>query len=573
MSFDGVVIRAIIYELNQIITGGRISKIYQPNKRDLTLVIRSQGKNHLLRLSAHPAFPRIHLTTSKDRNPQEPPPFCMILRKFCKGGLVESIQQVGMERIVHLNILTRNEIGDRVPKRIVVEIMGKHSNIILMNPENNLILDSMVRVNQEISQVRHLSPGVPYMPPPAQDKINPLEVDQNQFIAGFDYNRGRLDQQIVHRFTGLGPQIAKEIIHRAGLSKREQLWQAFHTMMKQIEHHQYQPSIIESDGKKVFTVIPLTFIRGKVQTFNSINHCIDEFYTSKAKQDQLRQHTHDLRRRIENELSKSKKKLKMLEREYADDKKAEQARLYGELLMASLHQVKRGDTEIEVINFFDPSCPTIKIPLDPALTPAENAERYFKKYRKYKASKTWNRQQKEKTIQKIKYLESVQMQLLHSNQQEIDQIREELAEAGILKIKQEKTSRKKSAQPTPLHVYSSDQTLILVGKNNRQNDYLTQKMASAQDTWLHTKEIPGSHVVIRGSSISQSTLLEAAMLAAYFSKARESSQVPVDYTLVKHVKKPKGAHPGFVIYEKQKTLFVTPDQKKIQQLLKNSSAN
>lgn len=570
MSFDGVVIRAIVHELNQIIVGGKIRKIYQPHKRELTFLIRSHGKNYQLRLSAHSAFPRIHLTTAKEQNPQEPPPFCMILRKFCEGGWIESIQQVGLERIVHLNIFTRNEIGDRVFKRVIVEMMGKHSNIILVDPKKNIILDSIVHVNQAMSQVRQLSPGVLYTPPPSQHKINPLNVVQDSFIAGFDYNGGKLDQQIVQRFTGLGPQIAKEILHRSGLGRREQLWQSFHSMMTQIQQHHYQPSIIETDKKTIFSVIPLTFIRGKVQSFTSVNQCVDQYYTTKVKQDRFRQQMHELRRLIDHELSKNKKKLKRLEKEYADDQKAEETRLYGELLMASLHQIKRGALEVEVVNFFDPNYPTVKIPLDPARTPAENAERYFKKYRKYKASKTWNHQQREKTMERIEYLESVRVQLLHADPQEMEQIREELTEVGLIKSRQQE-KRKKVAKPTPLHVYSSDQTLILVGKNNRQNDYLLQKIASAQDTWLHTKEIPGSHVVIRGTSISPSTLIEAAMLAAYFSKARESSQVPVDYTLVKHVKKPKGAHPGFVTYKKQKTLFVTPDPTKIQQLLEQSS--
>lgn len=568
---DGVVIRAIIHELNQLITGGRISKIYQPNKRDLTFVIRSQGKNHRLCLSAHPTLPRIHLTTLKEKNPQNPPSFCMILRKFCEGGTIESIEQVGMDRIVHLNIFTRNEMGDRVIKRLVIEIMGKHSNIILVNPENNRILDSIVRVTQQMSQARQIAPGLLYQSPPTQTKLNPLEIEYEPFIAGFDYNGGRLDRQIVNRFSGLGPQTAKEIIHRWGIGSRKELWDAFQSLMQQIRNHQYQPSIIETGDKKILTVLPLTSIQGKTKSFSSINQCVDEFYTTKAKQDRLRQQTIDLQRLIQSELMRNKKKMKLLIQESNDDQKAEQARLFGELLMASLHQIKRGEKEVQVANFFDPNNPMIKIPLDPAKTPVENAENYFKKYRKYQAAKKWKQKEIEKSQEKIAYLETVQMQLSHPDQHEIDQIREELEEVGIVKPKHQKKSKNPSTKPTLLHVYSSDQTLILVGKNNRQNDYLTHKVASAKDTWLHTKEIPGSHVVIRGSSISQTTLMEAAMLAVYFSKARESSQVPVDYTLVKYVKKPKGAHPGFVTYEKQKTLYVTPDSDKIQQLLAQAS--
>ena len=567
MAFDGVVTRAIVFELNQILQGGRIRKIYQPHKRDLTLAIRSQGKNYSLHLSAHPIYPRIHLTQFKHQNPQEPPPFCMILRKFCEGGTIESIQQVDLDRIVHLNIRTRNEIGDNVQKRIVIEIMGKHSNIILLNCENNMILDSMVHVNQQISRARQILPGIPYMPPPSQQKTNPLEVDYDQFIAGFDYNRGKLDQQMVQRFTGLGPQLAKEILHRSRLPKREQLWQSFHQLTKQIQDHQYQPMIIKAKEKKVLSVFPLSSIQGEIQTFSTVNQCVDQYYTELALQNQLKQQRQALQRFLQNELSKNKKKLKKLERKKADDQKAKQAQLFGELLMASLHHVKRGATEIEVVNYLDPTMPMIKIPLDPARSPIENAEHYFKIYRKRKDAHRWHQQQKEKIEQMITYLETIQTQLLHANLEEMDQIREELTDIGIIKSKRKSPSKKRETKPTPLKVYSSDKTLILVGKNNRQNDYLTHKIASSQDTWLHAKEIPGSHVVIRSATISQTTLMEAAMLAAYFSKARESSQVPVDYTLVKHVKKPKGAHPGFVTYKNQKTLFVTPDHKKIEKML------
>lgn len=567
MAFDGVVTRAIVFELNQMIKGGKIRKIYQPHKRDITLIIRAQGKNHSLHLSADPIYPRLHLTTFKQQNPQEPPPFCMILRKFCKGGWIESIQQVGMDRIVHLNIRTRNELGDHVHKRIVIEMMGKHSNIILMDCENNTILDSIVHVTEQVSRVRQVLPGIPYTPPPHQQKMHPLEIEYDQFIAGFDYNRGKLDQQIVHRFTGIGPLMAKEILHRSRLPKREQLWKSFQCIMNQIQNNQYQPMIIETKEKKVLTVIPFTFIQGKSIPFSSVNACVDHYYTVKAQQNQLKQKRQALQRMIQKELTKHQKKLKQLKQKQTDQQKAKQAQLFGELLMASLHQVKRGDTEIEVVNYFDPALATVKIPLDPALTPTENAEQYFKRYRKLKDSQRWQQEQKEKTTQMIQYLETIQTQLTHANQEEIDQIREELTEVGIIKPNRTNTKKKRVSKLTPLKVYSSDKTLILVGKNNRQNDYLTQKIASSQDTWLHAKEIPGSHVVIRSSTISETTLMEAAMLAAYFSKARESSQVPVDYTLIKHVKKPKGAHPGFVIYKNQKTLFVTPDREKIEKML------
>lgn len=566
MSFDGVVTRAIVHELQQTLLGGRISKIYQPQPRDLTLVIRAKRANHLLLLSAHASLPRIQLTQTKPNNPKEPPSFCMLMRKYCEGGIIHAIEQVEMERIVHIDILARNELGDPVVRRLVMEIMGRHSNLILINLEDSRILDSIVHVGYNVSQVRQVLPGLTYVSPPPQQKSNPLTVNETQFIAGFDYNGGRLDRQIVNRFTGIGPQLAKEIVHRAGLGQRTKLWKAFRATIEQIKQHQYQPTIVNTSTKKYFAAFPLTFLPGTATTFATMNECIDQFYTSKAKQDWIRQQTSDLYRLVQNELAKNKKKLTVLDKEFQKIKRADQMRIYGELLMASLYQVKRGDTELEVVNFYDPKSPIVKIPLDPVYTPIENAERYFKKYNKLKTAYKWNREQKEKTKKDIAYLESILVQLEQLTVAEIEQIREELAEAGILKQKQTK-QKKKPIKPTPLQLYSSDQTPIWVGKNNKQNDYLTHRLASSYDTWLHTKEIPGSHVVIRSRSISEQTLREAAMLAAYFSKARESSQVPVDYTLVKHVKKPSGGRLGFVTYEKQQTIYVTPDPEKVEQLL------
>lgn len=569
MSFDGIVTRAMVHELNQKIIGGRISKIYQPHTHDLNLVIRAKGENHILLISAHPSFPRIQLTSNKENNPKTPPSFCMFMRKHCEGGTIQSITQVGMERIIYIDILSRSELGDPTIRRLVVEIMGRHSNIILIKPEDEQILDSMIHVNSSTSRYRQVLPGQPYVLPPSQQKIHPLEVDKTKFIAGFDYNGGQLDRQIVSRFTGIGPQLAKEIVHRAGIGQKEQLWVSFSSIMQQVAKHIYEPTLIEGKKKTFFSAFPLTYLQGNRQTFPSMNQCVDKFYTKKVKQDQLKQKIHQLAKRVQSELSKNQKKIQILEKESVKIQQADQWRIYGELLMAHLHEVQRGETEVEVNNFFEPESPMIKIPLDPAFTPAKNAERFFKKYHKLKSAKKWNFEQKEKTYQHIQYLESILVQLQYSDTQEIEQIRDELIETGILRKSQRK-KKKQKAHPTPLQIYSSDQTPIWIGKNNRQNDYLTHKLARSQDTWLHTKEIPGSHVVIRSEQFSKQTLYEAAMLAAYFSKAKESSQVPVDYTLVKHVKKPNGAHPGYVIYKNQRTLYVTPDQKIIQQLLRNS---
>jgi predicted ribosome quality control (RQC) complex YloA/Tae2 family protein len=567
MSFDGIVTRAVVHELNQVLSGGRITKIYQPADLELILHIRSQGKNHQLLLSAHPAFARVQLTKAKTDNPSEPPMFCMLLRKHAEGGIIESIHQVGMERIIQIDFRTRDELGDVVKRRLVMEIMGRHSNIILLDPEKNVVFDGIRRVSHAISKYRQIYPGVPYLEPPSQGKRNPLTADKNTFISGFDYNGGRLDKQIVARFTGISPLLAKEIVEQTGPGSRDQLWETFSSYMERAREHDFRPVIIKAKQKSHFYVWPLSHLDGEIQSFPSISECLEHFYYGKAQRDRIRQQTHDLMRKLKNEIEKNTKKIEILQNEINQADKADQYRMFGELVTASLYQIKRGDTEVKTINYFDPETPEVTIPLDPTLSPPENAQRYFKKYNKLKAAKKWNTEQIEKAKEENLYLESVLVQLENCSLREVEQIRDELAEQGWLKRQSNKRERKRKDVPAPLKVISGDGTVILVGKNNKQNDYLTHQLASSTDTWLHTKEIPGSHVVIRSKQVTDQTLLEAAMLAAYFSKGRESSRVPVDYTLIKHVKKPSGARPGFVTYENQKTLYVTPEEEQIKKIL------
>lgn len=569
MSFDGMVTRAIVHELQSLI-GGRITKIYQPSQTDLVLHVRAFGQNRKLLLSAHPAYARVHFTNAPQDNPKEPPMFCMLLRKHGEGAVINRIEQVGMERIIHMDLRTRDELGDETIRRLVIEIMGRHSNIIFMDPVTGHIFDSIKRVSHAMSQVRQIYPGATYVAPPSQNKKNPLEVDQHHFIAGFDYNSGRIDKQIVNRFTGIGPLLAKEIVHRAGIGSREQLWQTFAHWMTLARNHQYEPVITQSSSKSTFSPWPLFHLNGETKTFHSMSDCLEQFYFGKAERDRIRQQTHDLMRKLKNEIEKNKKKAHLLQLEMEEAKKAETYRVYGELITAFMHQIQRGDDLLEAINYYDPATPMIQIPLDPALSPSENAQHYFKKYNKLKAAIKWNAEQISKAEQEIAYLDSVLVQLENTSLKDLEQIREELEEEGWLKKTIKRPSRKKKETPVPMSVYSSDGTLILVGRNNKQNDYLTHHLASPTDTWLHTKDIPGSHVVIRAKEVSKTTLLEAAMLAAYYSKARESSQVPVDFTLIKHVKKPSGARPGFVIYEHQQTVYVTPDETKIKEMIDQS---
>lgn len=570
MAFDGVVTRAVVRELNKLV-GGRIAKIHQPHHSDIVMQVRMQGETVKLLLSANPTYPRLHVTTEEFTNPLEAPMFCMLLRKHCEGGLIESIEQVGMERIVHIDVRTRDELGDTARRRIIMEIMGKHSNIILVDPATGMILDSAMHVTLAISQYRQVVPGRPYVSPPSQNKRDPLSTTQQEFLSSLDWNSGRLDKQMVDAYTGISPLLAKEIVHRAGLANRVTLWEAFSTVREAIREHRYAPSIVETKEKSYFHVVELTHLTAQsTATFDSIHTCLQAYFEGKALRDTVKQRSHDLIRFVTAERNKNEKKIEKLEHTLQEAKDAEQFRLYGELITANMHQIKRGDTELVTVNWYDESGATVTIPLDPLKTPSENLQSYYRRYNKAKNSLQVVSEQIEQARAEIAYLDGLLVQLGHASLQEAEEIREELVEQGYIRDRKKRGPRKKKDVRPELERYvSTDGTDILVGKNNKQNDYLTNKLASPHDTWLHTKDIPGSHVVIRAREFSEQTLWEAANLAAYFSRAQQGSQVPVDYTLVKHVKKPSGSKPGFVIYEQQRTLYVTPDENLIRQLRKS----
>ncbi|GBF12176.1 NFACT family protein [Tepidibacillus sp. HK-1] len=565
MAFDGFVTRALVHELSEKITNQKIHKIYQPHQTDLVFLIRGFQGNQQLLISANPTYPRIHLTTRNFINPAEPPMFCMLLRKHLEGGVIEQIRQVDHERIIEIDIKTRDELGDIHTKRLIVEIMGRHSNIILVNPDTNLIIDGITHVTPAISSYRQVYPGREYIAPPAQNKLNPLEVTQDQFFSVLQFNEGKIEKQLVQQFTGMGPSVAKEILVLAGLPTRENVWNSFSNWMDKIRQHDYLPTIIVSEEKTDFSVLPLTHMAGQMESFTSINVCLEQFYDQKAERDTIRQKVLDLSKLLSNEKHKNEKKIDNLLNDLEDAKKADQYRLFGELITAHLHQIKKGDQEANVINYYDENQNRLTIPLDPLKTPSENAQMYFKKYSKYKNSLDYIETQLVQTREEISYLETILTQLENASVEDIDDIREELIEQGYLRDRK-RQNRKKKKDPEIEQFISTEGHPIFVGKNNRQNEYLTHRLASSSDTWLHTKDIPGSHVVIKSREFGEKTLLEAATLAAYFSKAKHSSQVPVDYTRIKYVKKPNGAKPGFVIYENQKTVFVTPDEKLVETL-------
>jgi len=610
MALDGLVVRAIVHELQQIV-GGRVSKIHQPTPHDIILQLRAASGNARLLLSANLTYPRVHLTDRQLPNPPEPPMFCMLLRKHCEGGVIEAVEQTGAERVIRIRVRQRDELGDISAKIILVELMGRHSNIILLDPRTDTIMDGIHHVTPALSSYRVVMPGVAYTPPPEQDKINPWETGREAFVrtmaeelaastaaaaaAGQEASAGSgagpiaatpaaWEKALVARFSGVSPLAAREIVHRAvqaepagtaatenlaGASAHapasfvpERLWAAFGAVMADLRADRYRPNIVRADksGKLAFSVIALTHLGGEAEAFATVSACLDRFYSEKAERDTVKQRTSDLTRLLQNEKHKNEKKLEKLGETLEEAKEADRLRVIGELLTSALHLIRKGDKSVEVINYYDEEQKPLAIALDPLLTPSENSQRYFKKYVKAKNSLAVVEEQLRLTRAEIVYLDNLLAQLAVASLSDIEEIRDELIEQGYLRDRRKAVKKKKKDRPALTCYTSSEGVPIYVGKNNLQNEYLTNRLAGSGDTWLHTKDIPGSHVVIRSDAFGEDTLLEAAQLAAYFSQARGSSSVPVDYTLIRHVRKPSGSKPGFVIYDRQKTLFATPDE-------------
>jgi predicted ribosome quality control (RQC) complex YloA/Tae2 family protein len=564
MSFDGLFTKLMTNEISSTLNSGRINKIYQPFKNEIMMQIRSNGKNHKLLLSAHPSYARVQLTNDSYDNPSEPPMFCMLLRKHLEGSIIEKIYQIGLDRMIAIEVKGRNELGDVSYKKLVIEIMGRHSNIVLIDKDKDIILDSIKHVSYAVNSHRAILPGQKYILPPQQEKLDPFELEANEILRKLDFNAGKLDKQLVEHFAGISPLLAREIVYKAGLANRLTLPKAFIEILKQIQQRDIHPSITINNQKEAFYFLPLEHMKGETKYFERLSDMLDRYYFGKAERDRVKQQANDLERFIQNEKDKNEKKIEKLYSTLEDAKKADQYQLFGELLTANMYSLQRGLKEIEVINYYDENGATVVIPLDPLKTPSDNAQKYFSKYQKAKNSIEIVKNQIRLAEEELLYFESLQQQLMAASIRDIAEIREELVDEGYIRERQKKKNKSPNQGKPILETYrASNGTDILVGKNNKQNDYLTNKLAGRDEIWLHTKDIPGSHVVIRSKEPDDETIKEAATLAAYFSKARLSSSVPVDFTKVRYVKKPNGAKPGFVIYDNQQTIYVTPDEEKI----------
>ncbi|WP_026476426.1 Rqc2 family fibronectin-binding protein [Alkaliphilus transvaalensis] len=580
MALDGIVVASIVHELTSLLPGNKIEKIHQPEADELIIALRSQGKNHKLLLSSSSQHTRVHFTNVAKENPSVPPVFCMFLRKHLQGGRIVSIEQPNFERIIKFVIESYDELNILKQKHLIVELMGKHSNIILVEAETNRILDSIKRVSFDVSRQRQVLPGLTYTLPPAQNKLNPLLIENlDGFKEGLTPNMSSPVYKVIYSsFTGISPLIAREICFNANVSDDQpllaldeadyqKLFHSFKNLMTIVKKGTFIPSLYIDDatGKYVdFNVLGLNHLSYyRTETYESPSLLLESFYQNKDSKERMKQRTQDLRKNISLKLERLYNKIENLEKDLKNAEKAEECKVYGDLITANIHLLKDKEAAVSVINYYDPDMKEITIPLDQKLTPAQNAQKYFKQYNKYKTAVKEVAHQREIAVEEINYLEQILISLDHVTQlADIEEIYTELIETGY--VKKRATNKKNTGnikKTSYLKYLSSDGYEIYVGKNNKQNDEITFKISGKNDLWLHVKDMPGSHTILKcqEGEYTDQALLEAATLAAYYSKAKNATKVPIDYTLRKNVRKQSGAKPGMVIYDHFQTVYVDGD--------------
>ncbi len=551
MSFDGFFLHHMVEELRRELVNGRIQKINQPFEQELVLQIRSNRQSHRLLLSAHPVFGRIQLTQTTFENPAQPSTFIMVLRKYLQGALIESIEQVENDRIVEMTVSNKNEIGDHIQAALIIEIMGKHSNILLVDKSSHKILEVIKHVGFSQNSYRTLLPGSTYIAPPSTESLNPFTIKDEKLFEILQ-TQETTAKNLQSLFQGLGRDTANELENILVSDKLSTFRNFFNQVTK--------PCLTE------ISFSPVPFANQVGEPFTSLSDLLDTYYKDKAERDRVKQQASELIRRVENELQKNQHKLKKQEKELLATDNAEEFRQKGELLTTFLHQVPNDQDQVILDNYYTNQ--PITIALDKALTPNQNAQRYFKRYQKLKEAVKYLTDLIEETKATILYLESVETVLNQAGLEEIAEIREELIQTGFIRRRQrEKIQKRKKPEQ---YLASDGKTIIYVGRNNLQNEELTFKMARKEELWFHAKDIPGSHVVISGNlDPSDEVKTDAAELAAYFSQGRLSNLVQVDMIEVKKLNKPTGGKPGFVTYTGQKTLRVTPDPEKIASMKKS----
>ena len=578
MAFDAITVKALVRELSEKLTDGRIDKIHQPEKDEITVNVRTFTESFKLVLSAGSANPRAHFTSHSKKNPISAPMFCMLLRKHLGSGKITAIEQIGFERIIRISVESYDELGDLTTKYLIIEIMGRHSNIILTDV-NLRIIDSIKHVDITVSSVRQVLPGLTYSFPPVQDKVALTELELD---TPLDFSRpDNADRLLLAQIAGISPLTAREIVYSVfgrtdlrsqelNTNKQAALKTAAVRFADLVKSDSYSPCMLVNKitGKLMdFSAIDIEQYEGAVEVirFDSMSALIDEFYYTRDMHERMRQRSAGLVKTLNNNIERLTKKINILSRTLADAENKDKYKVRGDLIIANLYRLEQGMKETELENFYEDAMPLLKITLDPTLSPTQNAQKYYKKYNKAKVAETEAAKQLELSRADLDYLESTMVALENAEtESDLSAIKTELAEQGFISRRQSgknKNKRAKAAVSKPMHFISSDGFDIYVGRNNSQNDYLTTKLANSQDIWFHTKNIHGSHTVIKlglDKDVPEATMREAAQLAAYYSKARESSQVPVDYCVIKNVKKPNGAKPGMVIYEGYNTVYVTP---------------
>lgn len=574
MALDAVAVKAVVSEL-QCLVGGRVDKVHQPERDEIVISVRMYDSSYKLVISASSNNPRLHLTQHSKKNPKTAPLFCMLLRKHIGSGKIIAVEQIGFERIVRIDIESYDELGECTVKHLYAEIMGRYSNIILTFADGKVV-DSVKRVDSTISSVREILPGGMYELPPVQDKIPLTEWDSNSVIES--PTPMRADKLLLSAISGISPLTAREIIYtvfgeadvhseRLNTNKTAMLKIEIQKLAQKVLDNEFSPCIIEDVSSGKLLEFSATDIKqyetlAKVRKYDSMSSVLDNFYYKRDMHDRMRQKTADLTKLLNNHTERISKKISILERTLSDAENMEDYRIYADLIMANAYAIDEGQKSAEVINYFDENMGTIKINLDPSLSPAQNSQRYYKKYNKAKTALKEAAKQLEISKNELEYIQSTLALLERADRiEDVNAMRAELSREGYLKSKTAGAKKQKKEESKPMHFISSDGFDIYVGRNNTQNDYLTLKLANASDLWFHTKDIHGSHTVIKlgiDKEVPKNTVIEAAQLAAYYSKGRESSQVPVDYTTIKNVKKPNGAKPGMVIYDSYNTVYVTP---------------
>ena len=578
MPFDGFTMRCLSLELEKRILNGRIEKIYQPRQDTLIFHINTGSGREKLLISANPSNPRMHLTAESDSSAQHPPMFCMLLRKRLNGGTILSIRQHGMDRVLELVVKTTDQLGEPGLMHIVCEVMGRQSNIILLEQDGR-ITDSIKRVTGDMSSYRHIFPGIQYKSPPSQSKLDISCAGAADLERAFLQHIGTKAARAVSiTLEGMGSTLSRELCARCGIDPDMPLEEASVgalctaalDLAALLKKEDFSPVIYYSGGKVFdFSPILLTHISLPYERQRSINAMLDSFFRQKTGTEALSRERDYLSGVVNSFLEKSRKKLAGRLQDLKDAEDKSHFRLYGELITANLYRLKEKSSLAAVEDYTRPGSPVIEIKLDPNLTPLQNANRFFDEYNRAKRATKNLEKLIHESREEVEYLEGLCYIIENCETlQDLGEIRQELQKGGYIKPLKAAAKEKRPSPAGPLAYMSQDGFTIYVGRNNNQNDYLTLRLARKDDLWLHAKDIPGSHVLVRsgGKEIPDSTLYQAALLAAFHSKARQSSNVPVDYTLAKHVSKPSGARPGYVIYKNQKTLFVTPAREEMERV-------